>query len=330
MKSLTVDEILRGVGPGPTQSVGQMSVIPLLGEDSDTFAPPEVEVGTTTYGSVHLRNDQGRPTLIPPGAGWVVAQKAQDHALGGGALLRAGETRQIDTAMCIQQGQGGLIGRAKHELLILPATLRRTALSVRHVKDFRKLWEGIQAFNKGYGIEQVGGHLEFFVRAFQKELDQFVAEFEVVPRQVGAIILVGGRVAGVERAPSAAFWRTVWGPLVRVCYGSLAIKVARQSKAQMVHDGGSAPNPPSTRVPLQLLAPSLAGLRDALSRARDLERALVDAKVRGVRATVLSEAGEPDDSLGALSLTTVGSPELSGQVVREGREVLYASLSAAA
>jgi hypothetical protein len=319
MKSLTVDEILRGTGPGPTQSVGQMSVIPLLGEDSDTFAPPEVEVGTTTYGSVHLRNDADRPTLIPPGAGWVVAQKAQDHALGGGALLRPGETRQIDTAMCIQQGQGGLIGRAKHELLILPAALRATALGVRHVKDFRKLWEGIQAFNKSYGIEQVGGHLEFFVRAFQKELDQFVAEFEVVPRQIGAIILVGGQVAGVERAPSAAFWKTVWGPLVRVCYGSLAIKVARESKA-----------PPSTRVPLQVLTRSLAGLRDALAHARDQERARVDAKVRWLRATVLSAAGEPDDSLGALTLTTVGSPGLSGQVVHEGREVRYASLSAAA
>ena len=194
MMSLTVDEILRGTGPGPTQSAGQMSVIPLLGEDVDTFAPPEVEVGTTTYGSVHLRNDADRPTLIPPGAGWVVAQKAQDHAIGGGALLRPGESRQIDTAMCIQQSQGGLIARARHELLILPAALRAKALSVRRVVDFRKLWESIQGFNKGFGIEQQGGHLEAFVRTFRKELDEFVAEFEVVPRQLGAIILVGGEV----------------------------------------------------------------------------------------------------------------------------------------
>ena len=38
MMSLTVDEILRGTGPGPAQSVGQMSVIPLLGEDDDKFS----------------------------------------------------------------------------------------------------------------------------------------------------------------------------------------------------------------------------------------------------------------------------------------------------
>ena len=36
MMSLTVDEVLRGTGPGPAQSVGQMSVIPLLGEDDET------------------------------------------------------------------------------------------------------------------------------------------------------------------------------------------------------------------------------------------------------------------------------------------------------
>src|SRR5262249_43537348 len=150
---------------------------------------------------------------------------------------------------------------AKHELMILPAALRAKALSVRKVRDFRKLWESIQAFNKGFGIDQYGGHLEFFVRTFQKELDQFVAEFEVVPRQVGAIVLVGGEVAGVERTPSATFWRAVWGPLIRVCYGSLAIQVARENKA-----------PPATRSPLRIEARSIAGLRDALARARDAER----------------------------------------------------------
>jgi len=319
MMSLTVDEILRGTGPGPAQSVGQMSVIPLLGEDDDTFAPPVLEVSTTGYGSVHLRNDADRPTLVPPGAGWVVAHKAQDHALGGGALLRPGESRQIDTAMCIQQTQGGLIPSAKHDLLILPAALRAKALSVRHVQDFRKLWESIQAFNLGFGIVQQGGHLEAFVRAFQKELDTFVAEFEVVPRQVGAIILVGGEVAGVERAPSAAFWRAVWGPLIRVCYGSLAIHVARANKA-----------PPATRSPLRVETMSLAGLRDALARARDAEREVVDTRVRALRVSLVSAADAADETLGSITLTTVGSPRLSGQVVTIDQAVRFASLCAAA
>src|SRR5262249_44520767 len=150
--------------------------------------------------------------------------------------------------------------KAKHEMLILPASLRTTALSIRHVRDFRKLWESIQEFNKGFGIVQLGGHLESFLKAFQRELDEFVAEFEVVPRQIGAIVLVGGEIAGVERAPSAAFWKAVWNPLIRVCYGSLAIKVARERKA-----------PPATRAPLRPLGRSLADIRDALARACEEE-----------------------------------------------------------
>ena len=319
MMSLTVDEVLRGTGPGPAQSVGQMSVIPLLGEDDDTFAPPVLEVGTTGYGTLHLRNDAGRPTVVPPGAGWVVVQRAQDHALGGGALLRPGESRTIDTAMCIQQSQGGLIARARHELLILPAALRAKALSVRRVVDFRKLWEGIGAFNKGLGIEQTGGHLEFFLRTFQRQLDAFVAEFEVVPRQVGAVVLVGGRVAGVERAPSAAYWKAVWGPLIRVCYGSLAIKVARETAA-----------PPATRVPLRTGARSLAELRDALAHADEAERGAIDDRVRAIRQEALTAADKADDELDGLALTTVASPRLAGQVVTSDRAVRFASLCAAA
>jgi hypothetical protein len=319
MMSFTIDEILRGTGPGPAQSVGQMSVIPLIGEDDDTFAPPVLEVGTSGYGTVVLRNDADRPTLVPPGAGWVVAQKAQDHALGGGALVRPGETRQIDTAMCVQQGQGGFIARARHEMTILPVSLRTKALGVRHVRSYSKLWESIEAFNKSHGIEQRGGHLEFFVRAFQKELETFVAELEVVPRQVGAIIFVGGEVAGVERAPSAAFWRALWVPLVRVCYGSLAIAVARENKA-----------PPATRSPLRVEARSIAGLRDALARARDEEHEAVSNRVQALRGTELTAAEAPEETLGSIALTTLASPRLSGQVVTIGKAVRFASLCAAA
>lgn len=318
MMSLTVEEILRGTGPGLAQSSGQMSVIPILGEDDNTLAPPVIEVGTTGYGSVLLRNESDRPTLVPPGAGWVVKQRAQDHAIGGGALLKPGESRLIDTAMCIQQSQAGLIGRAKHALLILPARLRAKALSLRRVKGFQKLWDSIRDHNRALGIEAPGGHLEFFLRAFQKELDAFVAEFEIVPRQVGAVILVGGEVVGVERAPSAAYWRAVFEPLIRVCYGSLAVTAARENKA-----------PPATRAPLGA-ASTVAGVRAALARAEAMEQAALDARYRDILGAALSAAEEADDTLGGISLTTVAGPRLAGQIATDHGAVRFASLSLAA
>lgn len=317
--TITVSEILRGTGPGAPQSAGQMQVVPLLGDDDPTFAPPELEVGTAGYGSVVLRNDGDRPVIVPPGAGWVVAQKAQDHAIGGGALLRPSESRQIDTAMCIQQSQGGYIARAKHEMLILPAALRAQALSMRHVRDFRKLWEGIGAYNRSFGIEQAGGHLEYFLRAFKGQLARFVAEFEVVPRQVGAIVLIGGKLAGVERAPSAGFFRAVFSPLIRVCYGSLAIRAAQENKA-----------PPETRAPLELAERSLEGLRRALADASRREQRAIDRCVEQARSIALSAADTADDTLGQIALTTVASPALSGQIVTVNKAVRFASLCAVA
>lgn len=317
--TMTVSEILRGIGFGAPQSAGQMQVVPLLGDDDPTFAPPQLEVGTAGYGSVVLRNDGDRPVIVPPGAGWVVPQKAQDHALGGGALLRPEESRQIDTAMCIQQSQGGYISRAKHELLILPAALRTRALGMRHVRDFRKLWEGIGEHNRAFGIEQSGGHLEYFLRAFKDQLARFVAEFEVVPRQVGAIVLVGGKLAGVERTPSAGYFRAVFSPLVRVCYGSLAVRAARESTA-----------PPETRSPLEIVERSLAGLRRALEDASRREQRAIERCVEQAQAIALRAAGEPDDRFGPIALTTVASPALSGQVVTVNEAVRYASLCAAA
>ena len=129
--NFTIEDILSGTTTGRMQSVGQMQVIPIFGEDDDTFAPPEVEVNTTDYGTVNLRNDSDRPTIVPPGAGWVVKQAAQDHAIGSGALMKAGERKTINTAMCIQSSQGGYIRGDKHPMLILPVALRAPALAKR-------------------------------------------------------------------------------------------------------------------------------------------------------------------------------------------------------
>jgi hypothetical protein len=105
MNGLSIDDILRGTEPGRMQSVGHMQIIPLLGADDDRFAAPVLEVRTTAYGTVELRHDGDRPTIVPPGAGWVVEQAAQDHAIGGGVLLASKSVATVNTARCIQRSQ---------------------------------------------------------------------------------------------------------------------------------------------------------------------------------------------------------------------------------
>lgn len=318
MNRLSIDDILRGTEPGRMQSVGHMQVIPLLGDDDDRFAAPEVEVRTTAYGTVELRHDDDRPTIIPPGAGWVVDQAAQDHAIGGGVLLAGKSLAKVDTARCIQRSQAGYIEAAKHPMLVLPAALRPQALAIRKQTGHGMLWDPITQFNKAFGVTEAG-HLEYFLRRFKAELDQFVAEFELLPRQLGAIVLVDGAIAGVERTPSSSFWRALWEPLIRVCYGSLAIQRGQ---------GRSAP--PSTRIPLASHgAGTVAQLRLALAESQVRERRVVAAVVQQLRDVDLRAADKADQVLNRAQLITLASTELAGQIVREGDRVAYASLCAA-
>ncbi len=315
--TLTVEMILKGTGIGPMQSVGQMQVIPILGDDDATYAPPELEAGTSGYGSVALRNTHDKPTIVPYGAGWVVRENAQDHAIGSGALLKAGEHKVLGRAMCIQQSQPGLIARAKRALTILPAKLRAKALAIRHVEQYNKLWEHITAFNTALGIDKVA-NLVTFLRSFEKQLDEFVAEFELVPRQIGAIVLVGGEIVGVERAPSAAYFAATWEPLVRVCYGSLAIAAGKTRSMA-----------PATRLPLIATAKTLDALRSALADLRTREEVLTQQLVSFVRALRLERADKADDTLDGAELWTVAGLQFGGQVVIAGDAVKYASLVAA-
>lgn len=347
--NFTIDEILDGTTLGLPQSAGRMRVLPLCGDDDDALAPPTLRISTQRYGSVCLRNDDDRPTVVPPGAGWVVKEAAQDHAVGGGAIIPGKSERVIDTARCIQQTQGGLIAEDVHTMLILPAALRTAALAMRKEQGYNLLWQAIVEFNTSRGVTRKGtGHLCYFLEDFARELDQFVAEFELIPRQIGAIIAIDDRVVGVERAPSAAFWRALWLPLVRICYGSLALPPARNPAHQGISGeitassegaeaasgaAGAPPLAPLTVGAVALTELSLAGIRRGLAEAEAREVAASQATRREIADHVV-KAARADESHDGLALVTVASAELSGQVLslgeRRDRRVRYASLCARA
>jgi hypothetical protein len=323
-RNLTVEEILAGTRHGRTQSVGQMSVIPILddaGVQDDDFAPPDFEVYSPDYGTVEVRNRSDRPTIVPTGAGWVTKEQAQDHAVAGAALVPAKSTCDIETAMCIQESQGGHIrDQEKITMLVLPAALRAIALSKRYERGYSKLWEDIGSFNRKAGVSGHGshGHLEFFLQHYEKELDEFVAEFELVPDQIGAVVMLGDSVVGIERAPNVDYWKHVWEPLIRVCYGSLAI-VAQQKDRK----------PPKHRVPLNVQVASLAGIARALKEATQEVKQLVGKTIDQVAKTPLLYAGDVDQSVGEMQVMTVANKRLSGQIVTKAEAYPYVSLCTA-
>jgi len=315
--TVTLEEILYGIGHGRAQSVGNMEVIPLVDEgdvQDDIWGPPEVEVSTVDYGDVRLHNSSDEPTIVPPGAGWVVEEHAQDHAIGGGTLLGPGKRKQIETAMCIQSDQGGTISKKVHEMLILPAQLRTEALALRKERGYNKLWDSLARFNRGYG-QNADSALAPFLRHFKGQLDQFVAEFELVPKQIGAIVLVNGAIVGIELAPNERYWAAVWTPLIRICYGSWSIRM---------RPGMKGPN----RRPLDVRHESLAGIEEALANSNRSSLERTGELVGRVREGELA-LGSVDSRLDDYQLITVGAAGgvMGGQLVHSpARTATFLSL----
>ncbi len=316
--TIRVGDVLHGCTPGRIQSVGYMQVVPLVSDlTDDRFVSPlegETEIRTTDYGTLAFRNPSDRVLIVPCNAGFVVKQAAQDHAMSHTGVVGASKERRFDSAMCVQQSQGGLIAKGAHRLLILPHALRESALANRDEKEYSKLWNDIAAFNRSVGAP-ARGDLVAFLKQFARELDQFVAEFECVPNQIGAVVLVDDQIVGVERAPSHAYWRSVWPALIRECYGSLAIQVAKSNNGEA--------RVPASRMPLPEVD-TLADLAAAIAnvaaeedeRTKATVRELLDARLRLVR----------DETTCGLRVETVESERFGGQVVRDGQRIVYASL----
>jgi hypothetical protein len=314
---ITISEILKGTTAGRMQSVGYMQVIPLISqiEDDRFVSPMEAEVSTRGYGSMVFKNPINKVLIIPLHAGYVVKQAAQDHAMSQVGVIGRQRKRVFNNSMCIQQTQGGYIPRGKHKMLILPFSLREAALKVRKKVSYNKLWDEISKFNIKMGARK-GGHLEFFLDKFKNELDQFIAEFEPVPGQVGAIILIDGEVVGIERAPSVSYWLGIWPALIRECYGSLALEYQQSM--------GEQPELPKVRIPMSEDVTTLEDVLNSLNEASEKEFELAKNKIRDLLADPFKR--EFEERVDGLVVETLSHDQLYGQIIQEEGNVLYASL----
>ena len=316
-KSITLSEILRGTTAGRMQSVGIMQVIPLISElqDERFVSPVDAKFSTSAYGAMVFDNPSEAILLVPTHAGYVLKQHVQDHAMSHAGIVQPRRKRTFDTAICLQETQAGLVPPGKYEMMILPFSLRETALHKRQEKKYNKLWDVIRKFNAKFGLAATG-HLDIFLEHFKKELDEFVAEFECVPKQVGAIILINGEVVGIERTPSQEYWKSIWSALIRECYGSLAIQIA-QKKGEDIF-------PLRTRVALGENIKSLEELFEAIEKARQEEETIAKAIVRELLEESFYVEKEQQEQ--GLMVETLSSDRFLGQIIRDYERVVYSSL----
>ena len=320
-KTITIKDILKGCEPGRIQTVGYMQVIPLVSDlhDDRFVAPSGAKVGTSSYGTLVIRNTADQTMILPAQIGYVVNQQAQDHALPHVGLVKGKDMRAFDTAACIQQSQGGYIAEGEHQMLVLPLPLRETAHTMRKERNYSRLWPAISNLNAQAGISKTygsGGHLEYFLKEFKNELETFVAQFEPVENQIGAIIIINGKLMGIERAPNPEYWLDIWPALIRECYGSMAILEAKKH--------GPTPPVPKTRVSLGKVK-SLDELKQKLVGVTEEEYNRVKTIVANLLGLEL--ASEVDEAFGGkMNVEAVSNKRFVGQIVTDDSKVVYASL----
>lgn len=332
---LTLARILEGKRGARPQTVGLMEVVPLLPQDEThhnrMFAVPSKSMflaGNPRYGTIVVENkDTVRPLIVPSNVTWITKHAGQDHALSKAGLLSASGKSTYDTAACVQSTQPGAIPPDVHQFQILPASLRRIDKDMAERCDFKKFWPSITALNATMGLPQGGGHLKLLFSHLDKELHQFVAEFETIPGQIGALIIINGKLQGVEIAPSPEYWDSVWEPLIRFSYGPEAVLAARRLGA----DGARAAM--LSRPRLQCDNPeSIEDIEQALKTLRSKEKTRVGAVVQSNLETVLDfdvdEQALAADEAGATATYTLGSSygQFIGQVVMDDDYVVYASM----
>jgi hypothetical protein len=188
--------------------------------------------------------------------------------------------------------------------------------------DFRKFWGNISTLNTALGLPECEGHLNKLFTHLDKELQQFVAEFETIPGQIGALIIINGKLQGVEIAPSPEYWDSVWEPLIRFSYGPEAVLVARHLGPDGAHQAML------NRPRLQCDNPSsIEDIENALRKLRSEEKARVEAEVESHLETVLVFDVDEEAMAAGISYSLGSSyGQFIGQVVVDDDYVVYASM----
>ena len=300
---------------GMPQQSGAMTVLPVFGADNDgRFVSPLSGLKLSQvrgYGNMELSNPAETGIAIVPLHMGYIQDRAQNHALCRSAFIAAGQKLMFEDACCVQAAQGGYLEGRAQWFFILPLQLRQEALELRGKEDYSKLWEGISRLNEQFSLAN-RGHLEQILSQKRAYLTQYQSRFELLPSQTGALFFIGNKLAGMEIAPSAAYFQELWMPLVCFCYGVGAMYQEKDGNANKLL-------PP-------FWASNLQELREQLNQSR-LER---QEQVRNWLAETPAEqfAINEEERFLTLRLHTVTGNNFAGQFVEEEGRLMYASLFA--
>ncbi|MFB2974416.1 ARPP-1 family domain-containing protein [Aerosakkonema sp. BLCC-F183] len=302
---------------GIPQQSGLMTVVPIFGgHNKSKYTGPLTGLKlnrVTGYGSVELANPADSGIAIVPLHIGYIQDGAQNHALCRSAFIAGGQKLMFEDACCVQQSQGGYLEGREQWFFILPVQLRLEALQLRGQKSYSKLWNAISRLNQQFNLPN-RGHLEQIITRQRAFLTQYQSRFELLENQTGALFFLGDKLAGIEIAPTAAYFQEMWMPLVCFCYGTAAMYF--EQKAGNLTE----------QQPVPFAASNLRELRFQLQQSRQKLQEQVLSQLAATPAEKFNL--QEEERFCELRLQTAIGNNFAGQFVEDGGQLVYASLFA--
>lgn len=226
MKTL---ELLGNVKFGIPQSAGNMIVFPIISDKEDTDISGDMVLtiaADTDYSRLTIKNIDEKPVIVPQGARFW--GKGQERTNLYSTVIN-GESQKTLNVGCIEPSNASHITIGAKDYSFIPARLRLPALLKQDNANFQVLWGDIEKYLSDAGLKE-GRALHVFYDNFKKELEEFVAQFEPVEKQIGALIIINNQVAGIEIYPNYLAWSKIWRLLLRDSYGTDAIALIRKKQ----------------------------------------------------------------------------------------------------
>lgn len=242
--TIQIQEILKGykVDRDNIQSVGNMTVIPIVTDVEFTNVANVNEItlkSDPSYEKLEFKNSSGQIGIALQGWTIIDKQPAQDRTIPYAHLIKAANAKVIP-ANCVQHTQCGTFNVAKWDqenFMIMPPSLRGLAIKKNTYtnSELGALWSPLKSWIKGIDCDMAG--LQNFYSKFEDRLEQFVAQFEPVEKQVGAIVLINDEVVAIDIMPKYNSWKSTWRAFIRDSYGAEAVRLAENNGVKI--NGGT-------------------------------------------------------------------------------------------
>lgn len=297
---------LQGFEPRQPQIALNMAIIPLVNAEiiyEGIAGAENIRLAhDTSYDSLHLEPIEAKLTIVPNGFTYLTKEKAQDRAVAEVGVFN--HTHKV-RAYCVQSSQGGHMKQARapeRTVRLLPMIIRQYAHQIKPQKGgYSSLWHKLREMNQQMGVN--GDYLVSFFNKFTQELNEFVAQFEPIPHQRGAITIINDRVVGVDILPSPKSFLAIWEILIRDCYGSSALMMQDSYRFSSVAQLENVNH--------------VNSLLQAVNRMIERERNWAFGIARSVmnQSVVEGEHQRDRSSSSSVTITDFVSEELEGEVV---------------